>query len=57
MPSDRLRIMLFRDAARLRTMLAPTTDPSPEPIVNFPLGWYEEFLKQIIQHDIQIIRY
>ena len=48
---------LFQDGTRLKAIYAPGSNPSTEPICNFPLRWYEEFLTQIVRHNIQVITY
>ncbi len=47
----------FQDASRLRAIFESSIDPSTEPIANFPLPWYEEFLQRLIGDNIQTITY
>ena len=49
--------MQIDDRDRLQGMFAPPAKPAAEPIANFPLRWYEEFLNLIVRRNIQIITY
>src|SRR5438552_11034580 len=47
----------FDNPAQLRDMFAPPPNPSAEPRCNFPLAFYEEFLREIKRLNIQVITY
>ncbi len=48
---------MFDHTDRLKEIFAPPINPGNEPVANFPLGWYEEFLQRIIELEIQVITY
>jgi hypothetical protein len=49
--------MQIEDRDRLKGMFAPPADPAAEPIANFPLPWYEQFLQRIVDLDIRVVTY
>ena len=48
---------VFDKPARLLELLAPPSDPSDEATCNFPLAFYEQFLREIKRLGIQVITY
>ena len=49
--------MQIEDRDRLEGMFAPPANPEAEPIANFPLPWYEEFLQRLVDLEIEVITY
>lgn len=49
--------MIFENEQNLAEIYAPPGSASDEPIANFPLQWYEQFLQLIVDLDIQTITY
>lgn len=49
--------MQIEDRDRLKGMFAPPANPVAEPIANFPLPWYEEFLQRLVDLEIEVITY
>ena len=47
----------FDNPDRLRELFAPPLDPSAEPTSNFPLAYYEHFLREIRRLNIQVITF
>ena len=48
---------MFDHTDHLKEIYDPPIDPGKEPVANFPLGWYEEFLQRIMELEIQVITY
>jgi hypothetical protein len=47
----------FDDAAALRKLCEPPRDPSDEPEVAFPFGWYKQFLDEIMRLGVEVVTY
>lgn len=45
----------FSDQRRLRALYEPPADPSAERFSCFPLPWYEEFLRQLRERDVELL--
>ena len=52
-----LTVTTFDDEAALRALAAAPPDPAMEPLGNFPLPWYEAFLKRIVELGINVVTY
>lgn len=50
-------VTTFDDEAALRALAAAPPDPAMEPLGNFPLPWYEAFLKRIVELGINVVTY
>jgi hypothetical protein len=48
---------VYEDPAKLRELYAPPDDRASEPVANFPLLYYEHFLREIKRLDIRIITF
>ena len=49
--------VIFDDYQKLRQIYSKPVDVTHEPLANFPLGYYEEFLKRLREMDVEIITY
>jgi len=47
----------FNDIDALLRYAEPPRNPSAEPLCNFPLPWYESFLKRIVELNINVVTY
>ena len=55
--SVKLSASVFDDADALRRLYAPPPEPSNEPLANFPLSHFEEFLQEIRRLEIEVITF